>query len=192
MNASPVACTKCHVLLPTSFFNQPEPTDCPACAVPLQVEVFPALFRPFTPGKAGEPIVLDGESSCFYHPQKKAAALCSACGRFLCALCDCELGGQHICPGCLETGRQKGRITTLENHRTLYDSMALALAIYPLIIFYFTIITAPAALFIAIRHWNSPSGLIPRTKIRLVVAIVFALLEIAGWGVGIFFLVRTI
>ena len=70
--------------------------------------------------------------------------------------------------------------------------MALALAIYPLIIFYFTIITAPAALFIALRHWNSPSSLIPRTKIRLVVAIVFALLEIAGWGVGTFFLVRSI
>jgi len=68
--------------------------------------------------------------------------------------------------------------------------MALALAAYPLLIFYFTIITAPAALFVAIRHWNSPSSIIPRTKIRFVLAIITALMELAGWGVGVYFLIH--
>jgi len=190
MSPSSVCCTKCQALLADKLFNQPALQPCPACGTPIQVEIFPALFRPFTPGKAGEPIVVDGESSCFYHPQKKAAVVCVACGRFLCALCDCELGGQHLCPACLEAGQQKGKIKSLENHRTLYDSMALALAAYPLLIFYFTIITAPAALFVAIRHWNSPSSIIPRTKIRFVLAIITALMELAGWGVGVYFLIH--
>ena len=98
MSLSSVGCTKCQTPLAGGPANLTEFQVCPGCGTQVQVEVFPALFRPFTPGKTGEPIVLDGESSCFYHAQKKAAAVCSACGRFLCALCDCELSGQHICP----------------------------------------------------------------------------------------------
>src|SRR6185312_11526726 len=123
---------------------------------PLKVEVFPALFRKIDAGKSGETIMVEGESSCFYHPQKKAVLPCDGCGRFLCALCDCPLDGRHLCPTCLEAGRTKGKIKSLDNERTLYDSIALALTLYPLIIFYFTLITAPLALFVAVRYWNAP------------------------------------
>lgn len=127
--------------------------------------------------------MVEGESSCFYHPQKKAVLPCDGCGRFVCALCDCQLNGQHFCPVCLETGKTKGKIKSLDNQRTLYDRIALSLAIYPLLIFYFTLITAPMALFVAIRYWKSPPSLVRRGKIRFVVAIIFALLQIAGWGI---------
>ena len=162
-------------------FNRREFGPCPACSVPLMGEIFPALFRKTSAGQSGEAIMLEGESSCFYHPQKKAVLPCDGCGRFLCALCDCPLHGKHFCPGCLEAGRTKGKIKSLENQRTLYDSIALALAIYPLLIFYFTLITAPMTLFIAIRYWNAPQSILRRTKIRFIAAIVIALLEIAGW-----------
>jgi hypothetical protein len=59
--------------------------------------------------------------------------------------------------------------------------MALALATYPLLIFYFTVITAPMALYITIRHWNAPSSVIPRSKWRFVVAGLLSVAEIAGW-----------
>jgi hypothetical protein len=72
----------------------------------------------------------------------------------------------------------------LDNRRTLYDSIALGLATLPLIppLIYFSFLTAPAALFVAIRFWRSPSSLTPRTKIRLWLAVVFAALEIVGWA----------
>jgi hypothetical protein len=171
------------------MFNLEEVAPCPTCRALVQVEVFPALFRPLARGRGGEAVMVDGESSCFYHPQKKAVVPCQGCGRFLCALCDCELHGEHFCPACLEVGRQKGRITRLENRRTLYDAIALSVAILPLLIFYFTVITAPIALFIAIRYWNAPRSVVHRTKMRLVLAIILATLQILGWGVGIYFIV---
>jgi hypothetical protein len=178
-----IQCPKCQAWLLDGVFNQPELSPCPACGVSLQVEVFPALFRRINPGQSGETIMIEGESSCFYHPQKKAVLPCQGCGRFLCALCDCELNGQHFCPACLETGKTKGKIKSLENQRTLYDGIALSLAIYPLLIFYFTLITAPAALVVAIRYWSAPRSIVHRTKIRYVAAIILASMQIAGWVV---------
>lgn len=183
MNTPLVQCPKCQAWLLDGVFNQPELSPCPACGVPLQVEVFPALFRRHQPGQSGETILVESEAGCFYHPQKKAILPCQGCGRFLCALCDCELKGQHFCPACLEAGKTRGKIKNLENQRTLYDSIALALAIYPLLIFYFTVVTAPLTLYVAIRYWNAPRSLVHRTKIRYLAAIVLALLQLAGWGV---------
>jgi len=188
MNASPIQCPACQAWLLDGAFNQPEWSPCPACGVPLQMEVFPALFRSRSPGQSGETIMIEGESSCFYHPQKKAVRPCQGCGRFLCALCDCEFNGQHFCPACLEAGKAKGKIKNLENQRTLYDSIALSLAIYPLLIYYFTLVTAPMALFVAIRYWNAPRSLVRRTRIRYVAAIVLASMQIAGWGLLFVFL----
>jgi hypothetical protein len=184
----PIQCPKCRAWLLEGIFNLPELSPCPACGVPLQVEIFSALFRKINPGQGGEAVMVEGESSCFYHPQKKAVRPCDGCGRFVCALCDCQLNGQHFCPACLETGKTKGKIKSLDNQRTLYDSIALSLAIFPLLIFYFTLITAPMALFVAIRYWKSPPSLVRRSKIRFVVAIIFAVLQIAGWGILFVFL----
>lgn len=190
MNTSLVQCPQCQAWLLEGVFNQPELSPCPACGVPLQVEVFPALFRRIHPGQSGETIMVEGESSCFYHPQKKAVVPCAGCGRFLCALCDCELNGQHFCPACLETGKSKGKIKTLENQRTRYDTIALGLAILPVLIFYLTIVTAPMTLFVAIRYWNAPQSIVRRTRFRFILAIVIALLQIGGWT-AFFILIAT-
>ena len=106
---------------------------------------------------------------------------CEACGRFLCAVCDVELSGAHLCPGCLESGKKKGRLKQLENSRTLYDSMALAVALYPMILVWPTIISAPIAIYLAIRYWNAPSSIVRRGKWRAVLAIIIGLLQILGW-----------
>ena len=190
MSPAPLTCPKCKAVLKGIELNQPEFQKCWRCGAGLQVEVFPALIRPMATGRDGDLVVMEGESTCFYHPAKKAVRPCEGCGRFVCALCDCELHGQHFCPACLEVGRSKGKIKSLENQRTLYDSIALSLAIVPLLAWPITFITAPAAIFIAIRHWNSPRGLIHRTKIRHVVAIIFATMEIAGWITVLYFVVN--
>jgi hypothetical protein len=181
MNAPLLHCPKCQSALLDGVFNQGGFVPCPSCATPLQVEVYPAMFRERARGSAGELILTEAEASCFYHPRKKAVQPCEECGRFLCALCDCEHQGKHLCPACLESGRTKGKIKSLENARTRYDNIALALALYPLLIFYLTLITAPMALFVAIRYWKAPRGLAQPSSLGFVVAILVATLELGGW-----------
>jgi hypothetical protein len=186
----PLECPKCNTPLGEAQVNRPELAPCPGCGSLLQVEAFPALFRPVAAGREGERLLVETEASCFYHPQKKAVVPCEGCGRFLCALCDCELHGEHFCPACLEVGKKKGRIKRLENERTLYDSIALALAVYPLVVLvgiYFTCITAPMAVYFAIRYWNAPRSIVHRTRWRLVFALVFASLQIVSWVFVIYF-----
>ena len=176
-----IACPKCRAWLLEGVFNRPDMAPCPSCGTPLRIEVFPALFRRFNPGASAQPVMVEGESSCFFHPQKKAVVACAGCGRFLCALCDCEFGGEHLCPTCLDAGKSKGKIQALENQRMRYDNIALGLVVLPMLIFYFTIITAPMALFVAIRYWKAPRSLVQRSRLRFVLAVLIALLQIAGW-----------
>jgi len=143
--------------------------------------VFPAHFQPAGTGAAAEAILEAGVSSCFYHEQKKAVVPCDACGRFLCALCDLDFNGRHLCPACLQAGKKKGDLPELENRRTIHDSAALTTALLPLLIWPVTLITAPLATFLAIRSFFRPSSLIPRTRIRSWLALVLGLLQIAGW-----------
>lgn len=181
--AQPIACPKCRAVLGAEFLNQPSWQACPSCSVEMRVEVFPALFREEKTA-SGERVMAEGEAGCFYHPEKKAAVVCDGCGRFLCALCDVDFNGQHLCTACLEAGRQKGRIAKLQNTRTRHDRIAIALAVLPILIFYFTIFTAPTALFYALWHWKSPGSIVPsRRRLNLVIAIIIASLEIAGWVV---------
>jgi hypothetical protein len=176
-----IQCPKCRATLMEDAFNLPGLIPCATCGVPLQIEIFPALFRKTAPGQQAEAVLVEGESSCFYHPQKKAVRPCDGCGRFLCALCDCELNGQHYCPTCLDVGKSKGKIKTLDNHRTRYDSIALALALFPILFFYFTLITAPITLYVAIRYWKAPQSIVRRHRVRTIIAILIALGELGGW-----------
>jgi hypothetical protein len=186
------SCPKCAAEPPGSVYNRGDFVSCGRCGASIQIEVFPAVFRRAAPGRQPDAVLLEGESGCFYHPQKKAVVPCQACGRFLCALCDCALHGEHLCPGCLEAGRKKGKIARLQDQRTLYDNLALALAILPLLVFYFTIVTAPMSIYIALRYWNAPSSLLRRTKIRFVLAILLSSLQLAGWAVAIYLLVAHV
>ncbi|MCI0606204.1 hypothetical protein L0156_24725 [bacterium] len=99
---------------------------------------------------------------------------------------------KHLCPPCIESGKQKGRIKTLENRRTLYDSIALSLSILPLLIFYFTIITAPIAIYMVFRYWNAPTSILHRTKWRMVVALIFSASQLVGWGLLAYFLISRL
>jgi hypothetical protein len=181
MNSVLVHCPKCQGGLVEGVLNRQGLVACPSCQVPLEVEIYPAFFRRIGPGQNAEALVVEHESSCFFHPEKKATVPCASCGRFLCALCDCELHGQHFCPACLEAGRTKGKIKSIENQRTLHDNIALALVFYPVVMWPLTVLTAPAAVYLSIRHWNTPRSIVHRTKIRFVLAIIFAGLQITGW-----------
>ena len=119
--------------------------------------------------------LVEGEASCYEHRSKRAVALCSHCGRFLCGLCEVEVGGSVWCPECLGASGSRPKLAALETSRTLYDSIALTLATWPLFIFFYaSVFTAPAALYVAIRYWNAPSSLVPRKRWRQIAAILIA------------------
>ena len=94
-----------------------------------------------------------------------------------------EVGGRHLCPSCAATRAADPAEERFVRERTLWDSVALSLATYPMLIFYLTIFTAPAAIFVGLRHWRSPRSLVPRTRGRFVVALLLATAQVVGWVV---------
>jgi hypothetical protein len=146
------------------------------------VAVFPAFRRLPPKGALPETVLVEGEAACFYHATKRAVVPCAECGRFLCALCDVQLHGRHLCPNCLEAGRRKAQFTELETGRTLLDGAALQVAIVTLLcpLFWFIgAVTGPLAIVLAIRSWFRPGSLVPRTRIRAYAAIMLGLGGIA-------------
>ncbi|NCC51576.1 MAG: hypothetical protein EOM20_10205 [Spartobacteria bacterium] len=184
-----MACPACKGAFTPDQMMSPILFACPGCRRETQVLAFPALLRPLQKGAEGETLLVDTDASCFYHPDKRAVRPCDGCGRFLCSLCDVELGQQHLCPQCIQTGVKKNKIETLNREITAYDNMALALALYPVLFWMITCITAPAALFVVARYWNRKTSIVPRGKYRFVAAAIIALLQIAGW---IFFIALMI
>jgi hypothetical protein len=176
-----LSCTHCNSPLVIEAVNTDSLVACSVCNCLMRADVYPALMRPLPAGRTGTAVQMDKEAGCFYHSRKKAVVPCSSCGRFLCALCDVPLNGRHLCPACLEKAKANPDVKNLENHRTCYDSIALTLAALSLIFYWFSIITAPLVIFLVIRHWNSPSSIIPRTKIRFILAFILAGMQIAAW-----------
>ena len=157
--------------------------QCPGCGTPLEFTVFPALRRGAVAGQAPQLVLEAGEAACFYHAEKRAVVPCDACGRFLCALCDVELHGKHFCPACLESGRKKPGTVPLERGRTRYDQIAWSLLILPLpLCMVVAPITATAALVIALWKFRAPLSLVANTRLRLIFAMVLAVIELAATG----------
>ena len=177
-----IPCPGCGSPLPEAHYNTGRLDPCPSCAALVQTEVFPAFYQPVPRGQTGERIVVEGEASCYNHPEKRALTHCEACGRFLCALCDMHLDGQHLCPDCLETGRRTGRLYTLQNHRFLYDRAAFLVALLPLLIWPVTLVTAPVAMGLAFYGWKKPRSLVNPTRVWAWLAIGTALLELLAWA----------
>ncbi len=178
-----LSCTKCHTGLNPEITAEGHPFSCPSCGSLLEIHIFPALFREAAPVSSGELLIAHDESGCFFHPHKRAVVPCHICGRFLCALCDIEISGEHLCPACLESGKKKRKLEHLENRRVLYDSMALILAVVPALFFFWpAVLTAPVVLWMVIRYWNAPGSILGRTKIRFVTAFVLAFAEITAAG----------
>jgi hypothetical protein len=178
-----ISCPACKTAWPIDSNNPALALVCPGCQREAGITFFPAFAQPsVVTGAAPEKIVVEGEASCFYHADKRAVIPCGACGRFLCALCDVVVGERHLCPGCIESGRARGRFVEFETSRTLWDSAALTLAAGPLLVcFYISIITAPAAIAVALVGWKKPGSIIPRSRWRYWLAILLGVVEIAGW-----------
>ena len=100
--------------------------SCTGCDNRLQIRTWPVARQRANPTAA-----LPDQATCFFHPDKGFQACCQRCGRFVCALCDLQLGAEHVCPTCFERGRADTGLNSGKaewRHRdVLYDSIALVL-----------------------------------------------------------------
>lgn len=139
---------------------------CPSCAQRLQICLWPTVRQNTNAAAA-----LSDQATCFFHPDKAFQACCQRCGRFVCALCDLQLGAEHVCPTCFERGRgNSGAEAGKAEWRyrdVLYDSIAVTVG-WGWIIFWPTIIVAlPAVIFLHLKYRKAPRGyLIPRSGWR--------------------------
>lgn len=182
MSVAILKCPKCRTPLPEAFFNAGRFAPCPSCRRAVQCETFPALHAGPRLGRPGDPLVDASEASCFFHAEKRAAVACDSCGRLICSLCDLDMGGRHICPQCFSSGRKKGALRDLDHYRTSWASIALLIAVLPLLVFSFVVpFTAVAALVVAFIGLRKPGSITGQRRIlTFVLAIGLAVAELGG------------
>ena len=145
---------------------------CPFCEKRLHIRLWPAIRR-----NTNAAVAMAEQATCFFHPDKAFQACCQRCGRFVCALCDLQLGAEHVCPTCFERGRVNSGLNDGKaewRHRdVLYDSISLTLG-WSWIIFWPVIVAAfPATIFLHAKYRKAPrSYLIPRSGWRFWMAYV--------------------
>lgn len=182
----PLACPVCRTVWPAAAISTGQYVTCAGCGSASRVEAWPALYRAEENGAPAQ-ANLTGEAACFHHPGKMAVSVCEQCGRFLCGLCDINLHGHHRCASCIQQERASTspqRSSRFEARRIMYDSLAVSLAFLPLLIFFLwflSIFCAPAALYVVVRYWRSPLSILPRTRVRFVIAFIGAAAQVVGW-----------
>jgi hypothetical protein len=191
MTASSLHCAQCKWPLPAESWNREFGVACPGCGANVQVLVFPAIERTRS-GALPEALQDAAEASCFYHPLSRAATPCDECGRFLCSLCELDVDGRHLCPGCFQVGVRGRKINELDTKRTMYDSLALLLATFPALLIWPPLVTAPASLFFVFRYWKAPGSVVPRTRYRYYLSGLLAVTELVGMVLLIWFMIRTL
>lgn len=168
LEPSPITCPHCAAEIPADSEWQ----SCPYCQKSMQIRVW-QVVRP----NSSVPVALSEEATCFFHPEKAFQACCQRCGRFVCALCDLQLGSEHVCPTCFERGRSdSGAEAGKAEWRyrdVLYDSIAVTVG-WGWILFWPSFLVAlPAVIVLHVKFHKSPrSYLIPRSGWRFWMAYV--------------------
>jgi len=145
---------------------------CPYCNKRLLMRVWPVARQ-----SSNAVTALSDQATCFFHSDKAFQACCQRCGRFLCALCDLQLGAEHVCPTCFERGRvdagAEAGSAEWRYRDVHYDSIALTVG-WGWILFWPTIVVAlPAVIFLHVKYRKAPRAyLVPRTGWRFWMAYV--------------------
>jgi hypothetical protein len=139
---------------------------CAFCDKRLQIRVWPVVRQ-----SANAVSAMPEQATCFFHPEKAFQACCQRCGRFVCALCDLQLGAEHVCPTCFERGRADSGLNSGKaewRHRdVLYDSIAVTIGWGWILVWPAFIAAIPAVIVLHVKYRKAPgSYLIPRSGWR--------------------------
>jgi len=152
---------------------------CGHCGHALEFVAFPALRAARAPAVRAQ-TALPEDAACFFHADNRAEAVCEACGRYLCAVCHVDFGGARLCPQCISirhtAKKDAGR------GQVLHDSIALTLAVLPILLVFVTAVTAPFALGYTLYAWRKPLGITRRSRWRLWAALIVSALTCLVWA----------
>ena len=177
-----VICPHCSAHIPADSAWQ----SCPYCQKQLEIRVWPVIRRNNNAATA-----LSDQATCFFHPDKAFQACCQRCGRFVCALCDLQLGAEHVCPACFERGRAESGAEASKaewRYRDVhYDSIALTIGWSWILIWPSIVAALPAVIFLHLKYRKAPrSYLIPRSAWRFWAAYVGLAWLPLIFGIGFF------
>lgn len=161
---------------------------CLKCQEDFDFFPFPALVATKEVVKP-QAVAVAEDSTCFFHVENQAEKVCDSCGRFLCVVCAVPFGGKTLCPNCIANSKKED--AGLVGSRTIPGGAALMLALLPMVLWPVTLLTAPAALYLAITGWKKPQSLVKPGRWKLIVAGLIALMQTGGWiFLGIALLVK--
>jgi hypothetical protein len=140
--------------------------ECPYCEKRLQIGAWPV-----TRTNTNAAVATPEQATCFFHPDRAFQSCCQRCGRFVCALCDLQLGTLHVCPTCFERGMadsgQSNSKAEWRHRDVLYDSIAAALGWGWILVWPVIVVAVPTAVYLHVRFRKAPSSyLIPRSAWR--------------------------
>ncbi len=176
-------CPSCKRLLDEASWSDSHQGVCRSCTKDFELISFPAFENTGSVARGGA-VQIAEDATCYFHTSNRADHICEGCGRFLCPVCSIDYGGRRICPGCISQKHTK--TAEGEQSRVLYDQIALGLAAVPLLIWFFTCVTAPVALGMVIYAWKKPSSLVAGNRTRLVIAGLLSVAQIVGWIILLF------
>jgi len=189
MKLTPAVCGSCKSALRKHSFNTGSTSNCPKCYTRGYAFAYPAWGRSHRKEVHLEVADL-GSATCFFHESKKAAQICDGCGKFLCPICSIGYAQGKYCPECISSGQVEG--IDLKTSARRFDRFALMLSTIPLtfIFWFMAIFTAPACLYLVIRHWNDERPVVAYNRWRFVVGGVLSTLQIIGIAVFIYAIIN--
>ncbi|MEM1441188.1 MAG: hypothetical protein AAGF67_02530 [Verrucomicrobiota bacterium] len=170
-------CPTCRNLLTVNREVESLEDKCPVCQSKVEIEVFPRLFR--------EPIIRvetkiadESEAACTFFPELKAEKVCDGCGSLLSEKATIVWGEDEVCMPCLYRFREEEKSLRFLPHAILNDNRALALVtiLAPL-----SLVTAPLALILLLRHRKEKDTIFPRSRWRWWTAMVLSVFWILIW-----------
>jgi hypothetical protein len=183
-------CPLCNRLLGPEFWNSGHFQVCPACSAQVMTTAFPTITIPS--GVISLVACEPGESSCFFHANNRAEAICDGCGRFLCGLCSIGFGKRRFCPDCIYRNRRQKSDPLLIDQAVLFDNIAiaiLALSVFTLSYLLLGLVVGLLTVCLAIVGWRYQRTLVRRSRFRFGIALILGL---AGAGIWIFLLLLLI
>jgi hypothetical protein len=175
----PVPCARCSMPLSSGEVLRGGAADCASCGSRNEVRLFPAALAGAAVPQAES--AAEGEATCFDHPGKRAAAVCRHCGRFVCQLCAIEVAGGVACPSCVVSQRAGAREANPGSSLMLYDTWTLAIPFALLIFGPATLLSAPAAIALAMMKWKKPLSPVRRSRWRFAAGVAISMAQGGLW-----------
>ncbi|HYR59013.1 MAG TPA: hypothetical protein VEO95_10300, partial [Chthoniobacteraceae bacterium] len=155
-----LACPRCGTGLGGETISDVSDTICPSCRAVFRATLFPIFWREYEAAPQRATLAIEGEASCFFHPENRAAHACDRCGRFICSVCEITVGASRLCPNCLSVGITDPKKAEFIPLRFVWSDAALLMGLVPLVagifIWPFLVLTAPTAIFFGVFGWNRP------------------------------------